>query len=84
MRKTDRRGWTSSSGRAARTRSGLAIVNSPSGIYVLSIFAQGPPDARSTWHDEVATSIRGISSAVWQHYHPTDKWTPPTGVERFW
>jgi beta-lactamase class A len=74
----------SKSGRGARTRSGMAIVNSPSGIYVLVIFAQGGSDARSSWHDHVATSIRSISRAVWQHYHPTDKWSPPVGAEKLW
>jgi beta-lactamase class A len=74
----------SKSGRAQRSRSGLAIVNSPSGVYVLAIYAQAGSDASSKWHDEVATSIRRISRAIWHHYHPAEKWSPPPGAERLW
>jgi len=74
----------SKSGRGARTRSGLAIVNSPSGIYVLTIFAQGGADSKPAWQDEVNASIRAISRAVWRHYHPNDKWEPPPGAEILW
>jgi beta-lactamase class A len=74
----------SKSGRSPRTRSGLGIVNSPSGIYVLTIFAQGGADPKPSWQDEVSTSIRAISKAVWRHFHPTDKWEPPPGAERLW
>jgi len=74
----------SKSGRSPRTRSGLAIVNSPSGIYVLTIFAQGGADPKPSWQDEVSTSIRAISKAVWRHFHPNDKWEPPPGAEKLW
>jgi beta-lactamase class A len=74
----------SKSGRGPRTRSGLAIVNSISGTYTLAIYGQAGSDAKSNWHDDVATSIRGISKAVWQHYHPADKWSPPPAAEKFW
>jgi beta-lactamase class A len=74
----------SKSGRSPRSRSGLAIVNSPSGIYVLAIYAQAGSAAKNNWHDDVATAIRGISKAAWRHYHPTDKWSPPLGSEKLW
>jgi hypothetical protein len=62
----------------------MAVVNSPSGIYVITIFIEGPPDAKSSWHGEADTSIRAISGAVWRHYHPNDKWSPPAGADKFW
>ena len=50
----------SKSGKGSGTRSDMAIVNSPSGIYVLTIFTRGGPDAKNDWQDEAVTSIRAI------------------------
>jgi beta-lactamase class A len=72
------------SGRGPRSRSDMAIVNSPSGIYVLTIFAHAGSSVPNGWHDTVNNSIRGISKTVWQHYHPADKWSPPADAGKFW
>jgi beta-lactamase class A len=73
----------SKSGRSSRSQSDLAIVHSPSGRYVLTIFTKDSNDTRRGWENERSQAIRAISRTVWRHYHPDDKWSPPAGVEKF-
>jgi len=73
----------SKSGRSAHSQSDMAIVHSPSGIYVLTIFTNESKDTRRGWQNELSQAIRAISRAVWRHYHPNEKWSPPAGVEKY-
>jgi beta-lactamase class A len=73
----------SKSGRYERSQSDMAIVHSPSGTYALTVFTKEAKDNRRGWQNERAQAIRAISRAVWRHYHPHDKWSPPAGVEKF-
>jgi beta-lactamase class A len=69
--------------RSEHSQSGMAIVHSPSGAYVLTIFTKEAKDTHSGWLNERSQAIRAISRAIWRHYHPGDKWSPPAGVEKF-
>jgi beta-lactamase class A len=73
----------SKSGRSERSQSDVAIVHSPSGTYALTVFTKEAKDNRKGWQNERSQEIRAISRAVWGHYHPNDKWSPPAGVEKF-
>lgn len=73
----------SKSGRSAYSSSDMAIVHSPSGTYALTIFTNESQDTRRGWPNERSAAIRDVSRAVWRHYHPNEKWTPPAGVEKY-
>jgi beta-lactamase class A len=73
----------SKSGRSPNSQSDMAIVHSPSGTYVLTIFTKDSKDTRGGWQNERSRAIRAISRAVWQYYHSDEKWSPPAGVEKY-
>jgi beta-lactamase class A len=73
----------SKSGVMKYSRSDIALVHSPSGDYVLAIYTNEGKDIGVGWGNEHARAIRAISSAVWRHYHPDSRWSPPDGSERF-
>jgi beta-lactamase class A len=65
-----------------RSRSDVAIVHSPRGNYVLSIYTNDAKDTGVKWDNEQDSAIRAISRVVWLHYNPSVKWRPPAGYER--
>jgi len=73
----------SKSGAIDRSRSEAAIVHSPSGDYVLAVYTRDNADTRWARDNEAEEAIRAISRAVWRHYHPRHRWTPPPGAEKF-
>jgi len=73
----------SKSGIEARSRSDVAMVHSPSGDYCLAIYTREARDTSVKRENEQDSAIRAISRAVWRHYHPQIRWTPPAGVEKF-
>jgi beta-lactamase class A len=73
----------SKSGVEKHSRSDIAIVHAPSGIYVLAIYTKEATDTRISRDNEQDTAIRLISRAVWKHYQPESKWSPPAGTEKF-
>jgi beta-lactamase class A len=73
----------SKSGAIDHSRSEVALVHSPSGDYVLSVYSRDNQDARWEKDNEGEVAIRAISRVIWKHYHPRDKWSPPAGVEKF-
>ena len=73
----------SKSGIQKYSRSDLALVHSPSGDYILTIYTNDGQDIRVSWDNEHAQAIRAISRAVWRHYHPNSQWSPPAGTEKF-
>jgi beta-lactamase class A len=73
----------SKSGIMKYSRSDIALVHSPSGDYVLSIYTNDGKDTGVGWNNEHARAIRAISRAVWRHYHPESRWSPPDGSAKF-
>ncbi|HUQ32046.1 MAG TPA: serine hydrolase [Pyrinomonadaceae bacterium] len=73
----------SKSGVEKNSRSDIAIVQAPSGTYVLAIYTKEAEDTRVTRDNEQDTAIRAIARAVWQHYQPESKWSPPIGAGKF-
>ncbi|MEJ7577218.1 MAG: serine hydrolase [Pyrinomonadaceae bacterium] len=73
----------SKSGVEKHSRSDIAIVHAPSGTYVLTIYTKEAQDTRILRENEQDTAIRAIARAVWQHYQPESKWSPPAGAEKF-
>jgi beta-lactamase class A len=73
----------SKSGIMKYSRSDIALVRSPSGDYVLTIYTNEGKDTGVGWDNEHARAIRAISRAVWRHYHPAGGWLPPEGSEKF-
>ena len=71
-------------GMEERTQSDVAIVHAPTGAYVLAIYTKEAEPASVKWDNEHATAIRALSRAIWVHYHPHLKWTPPVGAEKLY
>jgi beta-lactamase class A len=65
-----------------RSRSDVAVVHSPSGDYVLSIYTNNAKDTGVKWDNEQDSAIRSISRAVWLYFNPKVKWRPPVGYEK--
>jgi beta-lactamase class A len=62
------------------SRSDAALIFSPSGEYVLTIYTQDQHDQRWVNDNEGDVAIRALARLVWRHYHPADPWTPPPGA----
>jgi len=73
----------SKSGVEKHSRSDIAIVHAPSGNYVLAIYTKEAQDTRVVRENEQNSAVRSISRAVWQYYQPENKYSPPTGTEKF-
>jgi beta-lactamase class A len=73
----------SKSGALDESRSDVAVVHAPAGTYSLTVYTKDAKDQRWIWENQGMESIRAISRAVFRHYNPKVKWTPPPGVERF-
>jgi beta-lactamase class A len=73
----------SKSGAVDRSRSEVALVHSPSGDYALAVYTKDNQDIRWVHDNEGEEAIRAISRAIWKHYHPKVKWSPPPGTEKF-
>ncbi|MBX7247117.1 MAG: class A beta-lactamase-related serine hydrolase [Candidatus Sumerlaeaceae bacterium] len=75
--------WVGSkSGALNETRSDNAIVCSPGGTYVLSVYTKGNADKRWTSENEAENAIRAISRIVYRHYNPKTTWSRPAGAGR--
>jgi beta-lactamase class A len=74
--------WVGSkSGALNRSRSDNAIVASPNGMYILSIYTRENQDSSWKNSNEADTNIRKVSRLVYKHYNPNTKWTRPPGTE---
>ncbi len=69
----------SKSGSIDASRSDIAIVFSPSGPYILAVYAKEIEDRRWSKENESQKMIKAIARKVYQHYHPREKWSPPPG-----
>ena len=72
----------SKSGAINRSRSDNAIVASPGGMYVLSVYTKDNADERWTKENEAEHAIRAIARIVWKHFNPRSKYERPAGAER--
>lgn len=76
--------WVGSkSGSVNDSRSDNAIVSSPGGTYVLSVYTKDNEDHGWKYDNEGDRNIRAVSRAVWRHYNPNSKWEPAPGVDKF-
>jgi beta-lactamase class A len=74
--------WVGSkSGALNRSRSDNAIVASPNGMYILSIYTRENQDSSWKNSNEADTNIRKVSRLVYKHYNPKSPWTRPPGTE---
>ncbi len=60
-----------------QTRNEIMLVNAPSGPYILSIFTKNNKDQSWKHSNEAWTLTRKISTLLWNHFEPRDKWVPP-------
>lgn len=75
--------WVGSkSGAVNDSRSDNAIVASPGGTYVLSVYTKDNTDHRWDWQNEAEQNITKVSATVFHHYNPKIKWMRPAGTER--
>lgn len=75
--------WVGSkSGAVNSSRSDNAVVASPGGKYVLSVYTRENQDTSWDSSNEAEANIREISRLVFKHYNPTSTWTRPAGAEK--
>jgi len=70
------------SGALDRSRSDVAVVDSPGGQYILAVFTKEQEDQRWTPDNEGDLAIRKLAALVWRHYNPNHPWRPPRGSEK--
>jgi len=73
----------SKSGAVNRSRSDNAIVASPAGTYVLSVYTSDNEDTSWNSTNEAEAAIRKVSAIVWKHNNPNSAWKPAPGSEKF-
>ena len=73
----------SKSGALNALRADVAVVDAPTGTYILSIYTNNNQDKRWTYENEGDQAIRKISSLIWKYYNPHSTWTSPPGVENY-
>lgn len=71
----------SKSGAVDRSRSDAAVVTSPMGEYVLTVYTKQQEDQRWVRDNEGDAAIRTLAEMVWRHYDPKHTWEPPKGAE---
>lgn len=76
--------WVGSkSGSVNDSRSDVAIVASPGGTYILSVYTKENKDQRWTRENEAEKAIQAVSRAVWKHFNSDSLWSRPSGCEAF-
>jgi beta-lactamase class A len=75
--------WVGSkSGSVNRSRSDVAIVGSPSGIYILSVYTKDNINTAWDSSNEAEKRIRNVSRLVWKHFNPKVPFEQPKGAEK--
>jgi beta-lactamase class A len=75
--------WVGSkSGALDSSRSDNAIVSSPGGTYVLSVYTAENSDHQWNSDNEGDRNIQAVSRVVWKHFNPNYKWSKPAGVDK--
>jgi len=76
--------WVGSkSGAVNSSRSDCAIINGPSGVYVLIVYTKNNADKSWDNDNEAQVAIKKISTMVWNHFNPGSHFTPTPGTEKF-
>lgn len=76
--------WVGSkSGALNESRSDNAIVSSPGGTYVLSVYTKENKDRSWGATSEAEKNIRAVSKAIYKYVNPSSTWTRPAGAENF-
>ncbi len=70
------------SGAINRSRSDVAVVNSPGGQYILAIYTKEQQDTSWSHNNEGDGAIRKLAEMVWTHYNPKHPWRCPEGMEK--
>lgn len=70
------------SGAINRSRSDVAVVNSPGGQYILAIYTKEQQDTSWSHNNEGDEAIRKLAEMVWKHYNPRHPWKSPEGMEK--
>ncbi len=70
------------SGALNRSRSDVAVVNSPGGQYVLTIYTKEQQDTSWSHNNEGDVAIRTLAEMVWKHYNPRHPWKSPEGCDK--
>ncbi len=73
----------SKGGSLNRSRSDVALVASPAGKYIVSVYTKENGDTSWENTNEAEAAIRKISRLVWQHFNPKSDWAPAAGTEKF-
>lgn len=68
----------SKNGCVDESRSEVMLVNAPGNPYIFCIFTKNNKDTSWTHTNEAWTLARKISTMLWRHFQPRDKWEPPT------
>jgi beta-lactamase class A len=75
--------WVGSkSGSVNDSRSDNAIVASPGGMYVISVYTKNNVDRRWTHENEASIAIQKVAREVYKHFNPNSTWKRPEGTEK--
>ncbi len=74
----------SKQGAIDRSRSEVAIINAPSGPYVLCVITKNQADPGWDYDNAGFALLRDISRTIWNHFEPDWPYTPPEGYQQWW
>ncbi len=67
----------SKNGCVDESRSEVMLINAPGNPYIFCIFTKNNKDTSWTHTNEAWTLARKVSTMLWHHFQPKDKWEPP-------
>jgi beta-lactamase class A len=73
----------SKTGAVDQTRNEILLVRGKKSEYLFSFFTKNNKDTSWTNNNEAWVLMRKISALLWNHFEPTDKWSPAPGTELF-
>ena len=73
----------SKQGALNESRSETVLVYAPHGDYVFSVITKNNKDQRWTPDNEADVLIKKLSTLLWHHFEPKNKWQPPRGIEKY-
>lgn len=73
----------SKQGAVSHSRSEVVLVHSPTGPYVFCVITKNQEDR--SWNVDNAgfVLLRDVSAMLWEHFAPSDTWTPKEGSSRY-
>ncbi len=73
----------SKGGSVSDSRSDTAIIASPSGVYILTVYTKDNKDKSWNSSNEAERAIGKTSELLWKHFNPESRWNRPEGCEKF-